>query len=70
MLALYKKRPSPFVSNLDKERNFGIGVFCDDNPPLYGHEAVHYNRDPAVMNSITSQKYKYCCYVFINPAYA
>ena len=66
ILALAQKQPSPFVCNLDKECNFGISVFCDDKPPLYGLEALHYDSDPTVMDSTTSLKYKYCCYVWLN----
>ena len=34
VLALAQKQQSPFVSNLDKERNFGIRVFCYSKTPL------------------------------------
>ena len=65
-LALAQKQPSPFVCNLDKECNFGISGFCDDKPPFYGLEALHYDSVPTVMDSTTSLKYKYCCYVWLN----
>ena len=46
ILALAQKQPSPFACNLNKE--------CDDKQPFYGLESLHYESDPAVMDTNTN----------------